>query len=97
MNKLSLFLTVESRSNSDQDDGHAPVPQEWAEPRSITVPDLLEGEFVCDRVFDDQDVGLLQNLPYARPVTVQQVLEERQQISTEERRKKRSMEIKGTE
>lgn len=40
--------TVQSCSNSDQDDRYPPVPQEWAESRSIAIPDLLEGQFVSD-------------------------------------------------
>lgn len=68
-------LTVQPRSHGDQDHRYAPVPQEGAEPRRVAVPHLLESQFVCDRVLDDQDVGLLQDFAHAGPVAVQQVLE----------------------
>lgn len=73
--QTDLVLTVQPRSNGDQDDGDAPVPQQRAQPWSVAVPDLLEGQLVRDRIFNDQDVRLLQNLPHTGPIAVQQVLE----------------------
>lgn len=68
-------LTVEPCSDGDQDHRYTPVPQEGAEPGSVAVPHLLEGQLVGDRVLDDEDVRLLENFPDAGPVAVQQVLE----------------------
>lgn len=41
-------LTIQPRSNSNQNDWYTPVPQEWAESRSIAIPDLLEGQLVSN-------------------------------------------------
>lgn len=51
------------------------MPEERAQPWSVAVPHLLEGQLVHDGIFNDQDVRLLQNLPHAGPVAVQQILE----------------------
>lgn len=51
------------------------MPEERPQAWSVAVPHLLEGQLVHDGIFNDQDVGLLQNLPHAGPVAVQQILE----------------------
>lgn len=73
--KQESCLTIEPRSDGNQDHRYTPVPQEGAEPGSVAVPHLLEGQLVGDRVLDDEDVRLLENFPNAGPVAVQQVLE----------------------
>lgn len=72
-------LTIEPSSNSDQDDRHTPVPQERAESRGVAIPHLLEGQLVSDWIFNDQDVRLLKNFPYAGPIAIQQVLESQEE------------------
>lgn len=64
------------------------MPEERAQARSVAVPHLLEGQLVHDGIFNDQDVRLLQNLPHAGPVAVQQILEKsrEEQMKGQQRR-----------